>query len=482
MFAMVLALVTWRGVLQLSLSGWDTFPMIAAGRIESWSGFVDSIASELMAGRFPGGHYWRPLVHATFGADHALWGLEPFGYHLTDLAIFVLTTTAIVWLARALVGEARARWAYLAGLVYALHPVHFEIVPLPPRRADALALLFTLLALLAALRKLGGTSWLAALFAALALAAKETGALVVPLLFACGCMQPRGVVRERVLSGVRASWPALAVLGLYFAARARIVEGLGGGARASLEGAGGELSRVATRYAELVLTPLPPAWVPEGLATLIIAGALVVFLGAAAARVGEPEGEAQTSPRAAVGLLALWLVALLAVTGVAGIYRAWYALPFVAPLALLTAVAAASVRAQRGAGAIRVFGGLTILALLQGWMTSDATRWSELERTSDAASRFLSHFDDVVQSLKPGSIAELSAYPAETADTRHGRETAKTMLFREYSLQAYAELAHPTLEIRVAVKRSDEELRAGPNEVLVLLIPRSSADDGVRGE
>ena len=30
---------------------------------------VNALSSELMEGRFPGGHYWRPLVHLSFGID-----------------------------------------------------------------------------------------------------------------------------------------------------------------------------------------------------------------------------------------------------------------------------------------------------------------------------------------------------------------------------------------------------------------------------
>jgi hypothetical protein len=36
-----------------------------------------------MDGRFPGGHYYRPLVHLSFARDFAMWGLNAFGYHLT---------------------------------------------------------------------------------------------------------------------------------------------------------------------------------------------------------------------------------------------------------------------------------------------------------------------------------------------------------------------------------------------------------------
>lgn len=483
-WALVFALFVWRETLGLSLFAWDTFPLIAAGRFESFDGLLTTLSNELMAGRFPGGHYWRPLVHLSFGLDHALWGLSPFGYHLTDFLLLVASTTCVMWLARALSGSAALRWSLLAGLVFALHPVQFEIVPLPPRRADALCLFFTLFALLCAVRKLGSTSWLAAASALCAVASKETGALVALLLFALGCVAARGAnVRERCALGLKTSWPALASIGLFLAGRARILDGLGGGARASIEGVA-DVGRVAERYGELVLTPLPPAWVPEGVVPLIFAAVLMVFLFVAAARVAdvrEPDSQVALSPRAVAVLLAIWMVALMFVTALAGTYRAWYALPFVAPLALVTALAASTVGLPRAAGRVRVFGAILASLVLQGWVTDTSSRWDELRRTSSAAQAFLEHFDDVVSSLQLGSTAELSAYPEETAATRHGRDISKTMLFREYSLEAYAELAHPGRIIRVAVRRDGVAQEARPDELLVLLVPRGGGDSRDEG-
>src|SRR5882724_5915939 len=34
------------------------------------------------------GHY-RPLTWVSFGLDYSLWGMDPFGYHLTSLLIHV---------------------------------------------------------------------------------------------------------------------------------------------------------------------------------------------------------------------------------------------------------------------------------------------------------------------------------------------------------------------------------------------------------
>src|SRR5512138_288753 len=31
--------------------------------------------------------YWAPLTWLSFALDHALWGLQPFGFHLTNLVL-----------------------------------------------------------------------------------------------------------------------------------------------------------------------------------------------------------------------------------------------------------------------------------------------------------------------------------------------------------------------------------------------------------
>ena len=35
-------------------------------------------------------HYYRPLTSLTFLIDHRIWGVAPFGYHVTNLLLHVL--------------------------------------------------------------------------------------------------------------------------------------------------------------------------------------------------------------------------------------------------------------------------------------------------------------------------------------------------------------------------------------------------------
>lgn len=475
--ALALALFAWGTVFDLGLFGWDTYPLIDAGRFSSWSELSHALSCELMDGRFPGGHYWRPLVHLSFGIDYALWGLDPFGYHLTDFLLLVMGTTLVVMLARLLLGEQRGGWAWFAGLVYVLHPVHFELLASPPRRADAMALGFTLLALVLALRRPSQQRSIGVAVASLAaVASKETGALAPALVFAFVALTGSGTRRERAVAGLRSAWLALALVGAFLALRSQVVGGIGGGAKAGLPDAAA-MGNAGLRYAELVLAPLPPSWFPAGDfgVALGLAMFLVLAIGVWRAQATSVVEAQSIAPRAAAMSLLAWMLALVVLTAGSGIYRAWYALPLAAPLALFVALAAASRRLAGGGGSVRVLGAVLVLALLQGWASDSSKRWQEHEAASLAADGFIAHFDDVVTSLQKGSVAELAAAPPEGSAQRHGEETRRPLVFREYSLEAYAAIVHPGLRLRVAVRNEERAETPAPDEILVLLLPKAPA-------
>ena len=108
------------------------------------------------------GHY-APLTWITFGADYLVWGLDPFGYHLTNLLLH--TANAVVFyliavrLLSALVPDAASRplllrfVAAFAALVFAIHPLRVESVAWATERKDVLSALFYLLAVLVYLRR-----------------------------------------------------------------------------------------------------------------------------------------------------------------------------------------------------------------------------------------------------------------------------------------------------------------------------------------
>lgn len=124
--------------------GWDGWPLVQAGRLTGPGDLFGTFGEELLDGRYPFGHFYRPVTHLVFGLDHALYGLNPVGYHRTDLVLSALTAILLAAVARRLFGRGALAVAAIAAALFVLHPVQLEILAAPARRADTLALLFTL--------------------------------------------------------------------------------------------------------------------------------------------------------------------------------------------------------------------------------------------------------------------------------------------------------------------------------------------------
>lgn len=83
------------------------------------------------------GRLWRPLTTLTFVADHALHGLDPFGYHLVNVALHASVSVLVLTVFAA--AAAAPRTALAAALLFAVHPVHTEAVANVVGRAELIA-------------------------------------------------------------------------------------------------------------------------------------------------------------------------------------------------------------------------------------------------------------------------------------------------------------------------------------------------------
>lgn len=100
--------------------------------------------------------HWIPLTWLTFGVDYLLWGMNPFGYHLTNVLLHALCAVVFYLVALRLLRAASAAatgiasrvGAAAAALLFALHPLRVESVTWLTERRDVLAGLWFLLALL----------------------------------------------------------------------------------------------------------------------------------------------------------------------------------------------------------------------------------------------------------------------------------------------------------------------------------------------
>jgi hypothetical protein len=84
-----------------------------------------------------------PLHLVSYMIDYSIWGLKPFGYHLQSVLLNALNAALALWVVRRLLGNFSL--AFLAALLFAVHPSHVEAVAWVSVRKDLLATTFLLL-------------------------------------------------------------------------------------------------------------------------------------------------------------------------------------------------------------------------------------------------------------------------------------------------------------------------------------------------
>ncbi|HXJ77238.1 MAG TPA: tetratricopeptide repeat protein [Candidatus Methylomirabilis sp.] len=118
-----------------------------------------------------GGHY-IPLTRMSYGLDYLLWGLNPVGYHLTNLLLHIASVVTFYFVASRLLEAARPSTksdigrefgAAVAALFFGLHPLRVESVAWATERRDVLSGFLYVLAVLFYLRAAqgagGGSLW-----------------------------------------------------------------------------------------------------------------------------------------------------------------------------------------------------------------------------------------------------------------------------------------------------------------------------------
>ncbi len=177
---------------------------------------------------------YRPLTLLSYAVDYRLFGDDPRGYHVVNDLLHAVISVLVLLLARRMLGSWLAGAA--AGLTFALHPVHTEAVNWVVGRAELLAALFVLLALLLALwpepldaRRHRGRTVAVVLLGLLGLLSKEH-AIVLTLALPGALLAvergggtstagARGVWRR--LGGLAAGWAVM--LGAWWILRSRAV-------------------------------------------------------------------------------------------------------------------------------------------------------------------------------------------------------------------------------------------------------------------
>src|SRR4029450_12372085 len=142
-----------------------------------------------------------PLVYTTFRIEHALWGLNPTGYHWVNLVLHI-ANALLVWL---VLTRLKVPGAWLAGAIFALHPVQVESGAWITERKNVLMGFFFLLTLLAWIAFVDGKTkrrWLfyglALILYLLALSAKTTACTLPAALFLILWLQKKPINWRRI--------------------------------------------------------------------------------------------------------------------------------------------------------------------------------------------------------------------------------------------------------------------------------------------
>src|SRR5579884_2115130 len=112
--------------------------------------------SNINSGLFLGikGHqgfsYYRPILFISFAIDHELWGLSPFGFHLSNTIFYSFSTVLFYLLVLFMLEEFKVDGkevkAFLSSLFFAFYPTHVEAASWISGRMDLLCSLFFFLA------------------------------------------------------------------------------------------------------------------------------------------------------------------------------------------------------------------------------------------------------------------------------------------------------------------------------------------------
>lgn len=152
--------------------------------IKDWSNIIPVFTRDSGAGSSVVLNFYRPLQLFTYIIDYSLWGLNVFGYHLTNVVLHILVALTVYRLIMLIFGSIPL--SFFTAVLFVVHPIHTEAVSYISGRGDLLSALFILLCLIFYIKntqalKLGSTIIMVSSYI-LALFSKENALVVIPLL------------------------------------------------------------------------------------------------------------------------------------------------------------------------------------------------------------------------------------------------------------------------------------------------------------
>jgi hypothetical protein len=189
----------------------DLYLIVQNKLLMSWSNLGKIFTTYIAADVNPAAHFYRPLQNVIYLFIYQVIGQKPFGFHLACVALHAANAALIYALGRKLNFNSVA--AFIAALIWAVHPIHTEAVTSISSMADPLYTLFCLWGLIALLPDFTPQKFLRVTpIFILALLSKET-ALILPLLVMI-CMFCASKQRLDTKFYLR-TWPLWLIAGSY---------------------------------------------------------------------------------------------------------------------------------------------------------------------------------------------------------------------------------------------------------------------------
>ena len=90
------------------------------------------------------GRYYRPVVSASYAIDYAIWGLDPYGFHLTNILIHIISSVLLFFILEHLFRKNKKSvfFSFIGTMIFAVHTVHTEAVTWISGRTDSIVTLF----------------------------------------------------------------------------------------------------------------------------------------------------------------------------------------------------------------------------------------------------------------------------------------------------------------------------------------------------
>jgi cytochrome c-type biogenesis protein CcmH/NrfG len=165
----------------------DDIQIVRNFYVQFWRHVPHYFISQVWSQMFPraAGNYYRPLFLLWLRVNDALFGLRPAGWHAMSIALHLLVTLLVYFVARNLTNQMSV--AAFTALVFGLHPMHAEVVAWISGATESLCAVFVLGAFLAYLksRESDAVIWMtiSSLLFGFAVFSKETGVVLPVLVF-----------------------------------------------------------------------------------------------------------------------------------------------------------------------------------------------------------------------------------------------------------------------------------------------------------